>query len=79
MAAFTYSEPQPVFNAGSTTARATKPSFWRRLVDRMVEARMAEARMHVNAHLMTMDDETLARYGVDRATLTSAKARPTTI
>ena len=75
MAAFTYSEPQPVFKSDATSAGSEKPSFWRRLMNRMIEARMAEARLHVNAHLMTLDDATLAKYGVDRIMIQSGKSR----
>ena len=73
MAAFTFSEPQAVFET-----RSDKPSFLRRLFDRLIEARMAEARLHVNAHLMTLDGATLAKYGVDRILIQDAKTRPAT-
>ena len=71
MAAFTFSEPQRLFDE-----RSGKFSFFRRLLDRLVEARMVEARLHVNAHLMMLDDATLAQYGVDRVMVRSSNHRP---
>lgn len=43
-----------------------RPSIMRRVFNAIVEARMASAQRQVNAHLMTLDDATLAKYGVTR-------------
>lgn len=37
------------------------------LFQRMIDARQKEAQRYVNAYLSRLDDETLARYGVERS------------
>lgn len=64
MAAFTFSEPQALL-----APKAKKKSFLQLFLDAVVDARVAEARLQVNAHLLNLDDETLAKSGYDRATL----------
>lgn len=39
----------------------------RTLFQRMIESRQQEAERYVNAYLSRLDDETLARYGVERS------------
>jgi hypothetical protein len=43
--------------------------FFKRVLANMVEARSRQARLHVNAYLLGLDDETLASLGYDRKTL----------
>lgn len=62
MAAFTFSEPQALLER-----KAKKKSYLQLFLDAVVDARMAEARLHVNGHLLNLDDETLAKSGIDRA------------
>lgn len=61
MAAFTFSEPQQLL-----ARKAKKPSLLQMFFDAIVDARMAEARLQVNAHLLSLDGDTLAEYGIDR-------------
>lgn len=64
MATITYSDPQPVFER-----KENKQSFLRMFFDAVADARMAEARLRINGHLLALDDETLAQSGIDRAKL----------
>ncbi|CAN0594984.1 unnamed protein product [Laminaria digitata] len=66
MAALTFSEPQALVEP-----KAKKKSFLQIFFDAIVDARMAEARMQVNAHLLSLDDETLAKSGIDRAEISA--------
>lgn len=56
----------PELALGTRTARK---GFFARALDRMVEARMREAQRVVNGYLLTLDDQTLAELGHDRAAL----------
>ena len=49
----------------SATPRNRRGLF-RRLVESLVDGRAKQAQMEVNAYLMTLDDETLKKYGIDR-------------
>lgn len=49
--------------------RTARKGFFARALDRMVEARMREAQRVVNGYLLTLDDQTLAELGHDRAAL----------
>jgi hypothetical protein len=62
MAVFTFSEPRPVF-AGA----GNKPSIFRRALNAMIEARMAQAQRQVNAHIATLDPKTRAKFDLDAA------------
>lgn len=53
---------------GSLARRARK-GFFARALDRLLEARMRAAQRTVNGYLLTLDDQTLAELGHDRATL----------
>lgn len=66
MAAFAFSEPQPLLER-----KTKKKSFLQIFFDAVVDARMAEAKMQVNAHLLSLDDETLAKSGIDRAEISA--------
>jgi hypothetical protein len=58
---------------GDVFARSAPPrGILRRAVARLVAAREAEARRRVNAHLLGLDDATLAALGYDRAVLEAA-------
>ena len=59
--------------AATATQRAPRPSLLARIATAIIDARMAQARRQVDAHLMTMDDATLARYGIDRAMVRSSQ------
>ena len=48
----------------------------RRIFARFIEAREHQARLYVNAHLLMLDDETLARAGFDRKELEKEGAVP---
>jgi hypothetical protein len=52
---------------GNAPARAGGP--FRRVLARMMNAREMQARRYVNDYLRSLDDATLATYGVDRKTL----------
>lgn len=54
------------------TARSTRKGLFSRAYDRMIEARMREAQRTVNGYLLTLDDQTLAELGHDRAALLRA-------
>jgi hypothetical protein len=49
--------------------RADRKGVFARALDRMMEARMREAQRVVNGYLLTLDDQSLAELGHDRATL----------
>jgi len=49
--------------------RRDRQGFFARAFDRLTEARMREAQRVVNGYLLTLDDQTLAELGHDRATL----------
>lgn len=51
------------------SARTTGKSFLSRALDRLIESRMREAQRAVNGYLLTLDDQTLAELGHDRAAL----------
>jgi hypothetical protein len=56
------------FNSlGSASARTG--GLFRRALTRVVTARELQARRYINDYLRTLDDATLAAYGIDRATL----------
>jgi hypothetical protein len=56
------------FNSfGSASARTG--GLFRRALRRMMTARELQARRYVNDYLLTLDDATLAAYGVDRRTI----------
>jgi hypothetical protein len=52
-----------------TAARGDRKGVFARALDRLMEARMREAQRVVNGYLLTLDDQTLAELGHDRATL----------
>lgn len=52
-----------------TKSTSTGNSFVRRAFDRLVEARVQQARRHVNGYLLSLDDATLTAYGYDRREL----------
>jgi hypothetical protein len=62
MAVFTFSEPRPVF-----ASAGNKPSIFRRALNAMIEARMAQAQRQVNAHIATLDPKTRAKFDLDAA------------
>ena len=74
MATLTFSPAAP--RSGHADRAPARRSLLRRIADRLIEARMAEARRHVDAYLMTLDDATLARYGVTRAEVEASTHRP---
>jgi hypothetical protein len=49
--------------------RGGRKGAFARALDRLMEARMREAQRTVNGYLLTLDDQTLAELGHDRATL----------
>ncbi len=49
--------------------RSGRKGMFARALDRLMEARMREAQRVVNGYLLTLDDQTLAELGHDRATL----------
>jgi hypothetical protein len=51
------------------TARSTRKGLFSRAYDRLIDARMREAQRVVNGYLLTLDDQTLAELGHDRASL----------
>ena len=56
------------FNSiGSASARTG--GLFRRARTRMMTARELQARRYVNDYLLTLDDATLAAYGIDRRTI----------
>jgi hypothetical protein len=56
------------FNSvGSASARTG--GLFRRALTRMMTARELQARRYVNDYLLTLDDATLAAYGIDRRTI----------
>lgn len=52
---------------GSAPARTGGP--FRRVLKRMMTAREVQARRYVNDYMLTLDDATLAAYGIDRKSL----------
>lgn len=62
MAVFAFSEPQTVFAGNSK-----KPSIFRRALNAVIEARMAQARREVSAHVATLDPKTRAKFDLDAA------------
>jgi len=52
---------------GSAVARTGRP--FRRGLQRMMTARELQARRYVNDYLLTLDDASLAAYGIDRKSL----------
>lgn len=52
---------------GSAVARTGRPL--RRGLQRMITAREIQARRYVNDYLLTLDDASLAAFGVDRRSL----------
>jgi hypothetical protein len=52
---------------GSAVARAGRPL--RRGLQRMMTARELQARRYVNDYLLTLDDASLAAFGIDRKSL----------
>lgn len=52
-----------------TAPRGVRKSVFARALDRLIDARMREAQRTVNGYLLTLDDQTLAELGHDRATL----------
>jgi hypothetical protein len=56
------------FNSiGSASARTG--GLFRRALTRMMTARELQARRYANDYLLTLDDATLAAYGIDRRTI----------
>jgi hypothetical protein len=62
--------------AQSPAGRSQARGFLGRLLDRYIEARMAGARLQVNAYLQRLDDETLARLGHKPAAIAEIRRRP---
>lgn len=56
------------------TTRTTRKGLFSRALDRLVDARMREAQRVVNGYLLTLDDQSLAELGHDRAALLRAGA-----
>ena len=52
---------------------ANRPSFFRNVLDSMVEARARQASRYVNGALMMLDDEALKARGFKRSDLTNDK------
>ena len=46
-------------------------SFFRTIIDSMVESRARQARRYVNGAILMLDDSTLERYGIERSSLQS--------
>jgi hypothetical protein len=53
------------------TAPARTGGLFRRALTRMMTARELQARRYVNDYLLTLDDATLAAYGIDRKTISN--------
>ncbi|WP_128291544.1 hypothetical protein [Afifella aestuarii] len=53
-----------------------KPALWRRLLDRLMVARLAEAQHAVNVCLSKLDDDELARLGYRRSDLAATRDGP---
>lgn len=54
---------------GRVTSGASGHGAFRRAFERLLVAREIQARRHVNAYLLGLDDATLKSYGYDRASL----------
>jgi len=54
-------------DAGNAPARVGGP--FRRALQRMMTAREIQARRYVNDYILSLDDATLATYGIDRKTV----------
>ena len=52
---------------GSAPARSGGP--FRRALKRLMTAREVQARRYVNDYMLTLDDATLAAYGIDRKSI----------
>lgn len=63
--AYVSASPDLAIGAG----RSTRKGLFARALDRVVDARMREAQRVVNGYLLTLDDQTLAELGHDRAAL----------
>ena len=73
MAAVTYGAiPDTVATAAKAPSAIGKPSFFRGIVERVIEGRRREAERHLRAHLLSFDSQTLARLGYDREALSRA-------
>ncbi|WP_375568315.1 hypothetical protein ABWH92_11075 [Ahrensia marina] len=62
MAVFAFSEPQRVF-----ADQGEKPSIFRRALNAIIEARMAQAQRQVKAHIATLDPKTRAKFDLGDA------------
>lgn len=51
------------------------PGFWRRLFDRLIEAKMAHSEAHVRAYLDGLSDERLADLGFTPDRIKAVRAR----
>ena len=58
-----------VLHGTMPSARPTRPSIVRRVLNAMIESRQREAQRHVNSILLDMDDSTLAACGYSRQDL----------
>ena len=67
-----YVSASPDLTVGA--ARSTRKGLFSRALDRVVDARMRQAQHVVNGYLLTLDDQTLAELGHDRAALRRAGA-----
>lgn len=50
-------------------AERSGPGIFKRALARLIEAREHQARLYVNAHLLCLDDATLAAAGLDRKSI----------
>ncbi len=62
-----YVSASPDLSIGTT--RSARKGLFSRALDRLIEARTREAQRVVNGYLLTLDDQTLAELGHDRAAL----------
>ena len=56
-------------NTNVSVNETPRPGFFRRVVSALTEARALEARRQVNGYLLSLDDQTLAELGYNRAAL----------
>ncbi|MCT8267472.1 hypothetical protein NYQ83_09345 [Afifella sp. JA880] len=63
------------FDQSGHLVHRAKPALWRRVLDRLMAARLAEAQHAVNVCLSKLDDDELARLGYRRSDLAATRDR----
>ncbi|MBK1626862.1 MULTISPECIES: hypothetical protein [Hyphomicrobiales] len=63
------------FDQSGHLAHRSRPALWRRILDRLMAARLAEAQHAVNLCLSKLDDDELARLGYRRTDLAAMRDR----